>query len=158
MTRNQSLILYPGLHSRTIIKQNNELIFCCQAEQEYTIELWSNLTVKKNWIAFQFTRLQDYHLVISTQHLKPGDYEFTLRFKKENQSWSWYGSPNKNGQVHITPLLSVTTPVMPQLFLMAEKVIESMHLWCFKAPLIQNAPLSLGKINQDAYVACTKKG
>ncbi|KAG2235893.1 hypothetical protein INT48_008196 [Thamnidium elegans] len=158
MTRNQSLILYPGIHSRTITKQNNELIFCCQAEQEYTIELWSNLTVQKNWIAFQFTRLQDYHLAISTQHLKPGDYEFTLRFKKGNEPWSWYGSPNKNGQVYIVPLLSVTTPVMPQLFLMAEKVIESMHLRCFKAPLIQNAPISLGKIDQDAYVACIKKG
>ncbi|GAA5807534.1 hypothetical protein MFLAVUS_000897 [Mucor flavus] len=131
MTRNQSLILYPGIHSRTIIKQNNELVFCCQAEQEYTIELWSNLTVQKNWIAFQFTRLQDYHLVISTQHLKPGDYEFTLRFKKENEPWSW--------SCWLTPIGGMTKfkhDTNQQWLLLLYKEQGNIHLWL---PVAQSA-------------------
>lgn len=158
MTKNQSLILYPGLQSRLIIKNNNTLVFCCQAEQDYTIELWSNLTAQKNWIAFPFTKLHDYHLVIYTQNLEPGYYEFTLRFKLKEGPWSWYGNPGENGRVHIISSLPVTAPIIPRLYLMAEELIESVNLWHFKAPLKQSAYISLGKINQDAYVVCIKKG
>lgn len=159
MTKDQSLILYPELYSKLIIKQNKKLVFCCQTDQDYTIELWSNLTLQKKWIAFPFTKLNDYQLVISTDNLEPGQYEFTLRFKRENEPWSWYGHHNENGRVHIVPLFSVTTPIMPRFDLIAEELVEPVNLWHFKASSTSpNRSFSLGKIKEDAYVACIRKG
>lgn len=157
MTKSQSMIFYPNLRSRLVIQQHKSIWFCCQAEPDYIIELWSNLSLEKKWHALSFTPLQqEYQLEIDLL-LPPGEYEFTFRFKTSvNTPWSWYGRHNENGQISITSTLPVTQHILPQqLCLVAKQQTNEVDLWHFRT---QNNSTCLGKFNHDSFVSCIKKG
>jgi hypothetical protein len=175
MTNSQSQLFCPDLCSTQIIKQysSQPLRFFCYAKADYEIELWSNLTIHKQWIAFPLTKTtasNEYQVNVNTLQLPPGDYEFTYRFKSVhgNENWSWYGAPTQNGRIHIVPRSgSLTAPSfanVPQLRLVANEHTRIVDLWHFRTQVKQvDSSLhcfSLGKINHtiQSYVSFLRKG
>ncbi|KAK4521759.1 Mitochondrial porin [Mucor velutinosus] len=176
-----SIILAPDLFSSLIIQQYSKspIAFHCYSLCKRRIELWTNLSQGGKWIAIPFTQQNtsnghyEYSLLLNVFHLPPGKYEYTLRYslelefrdKNDEFCWSWYGKPDQNGTVCITPYttdapMAPSFASVPQLKFVAKEYNDVAHLWHFRSQSDGPAQFTLGKLHHPMhrYVCLIQKG
>ncbi|KAI8891141.1 glycoside hydrolase family 36 protein [Backusella circina FSU 941] len=167
-------VFSPNVKCQIVWKKGKMLDFYARPSLEYsapdaaTIELWSNLTLSKEWKGFRFTKNNDdeYRLTINTKALACDEYEFTMRYRRCHQdAWIWYGEPNQNGHIRLVPTQDIYTQPniptfasVPQLCFVNREQSTITDLWHFRTQA-KNKTFSLGKINLPIqhYVASIHK-